>query len=344
VSFDGFPLVLAWELTLACNLRCRHCGSSAGLARDHELSLEEALSLCDQLPAMLVQEVDFTGGEPLVYPGWHLIAARLAEHTIRTQIITNALAVDRDTIALMKEVGIVSVGFSLDGLEHTHDTIRGHQGLFRRVFASIDLAQEAGLRTAVLTTVNAMNLEELPLMLPLLQSAGVRQWQLQPVFPLGRASGAAELEMSPETYLRLGRFVQEWVPRAEDNGFHIQLADSLGYFTEYDVREAPWRGCPAGLVACGIASDGKVKGCLSLPDHMIEGDLREDDFWDIWFRPDAFAFTRGYSQAELGDNCAFCEHADICKGGCSAMSCGSTGVFHNDPYCFHGIRNRPLAA
>ncbi len=343
VDFDGLPLVIAWELTLACNLRCRHCGSAAGSPRANELTTEEALSLCDQFPTLLVQEVDFTGGEPLVRRDWPVIAARLAEHEIRTQIITNALALDADTVAEMRDVGIVSVGLSLDGLEPTHDRIRGHPGLYRRVLGGMEQVQKAGLRCAVLTTVNNLNLDELPAMYALLQAQGIAQWQVQPIFPLGRASGATELELSPQRYMQMGETVQRLRAAGEADGLKVELADSYGYLSEFDTREVPWQGCPAGLVACGIASDGKIKGCLSLPDDLVEDDLRQQDFWDIWFAPDAFAYNRRFCAEDLGPYCAGCEGAEVCKGGCSAMSIGGTGAFHNDPYCFSGIRRRRAA-
>ena len=231
MGFDGLPLVLAWELTLACNLRCKHCGSAAGFPRRNELNLAEALALCDQLPALLVQEVDFTGGEPLVRPDWPLIASRLVNLGIRTQIITNALALTHDVIAQVRDAGIVSMGFSLDGLEATHDSIRGCAGLFRKVLTGITQAQEAGLRVAVLTTVNRRNLVELPAMLTVLRGIGVNHWQLQPIFPLGRARGCVELELTAEEYIQLGAFLRTWAPVADRAGFRIDLADSLGYGT-----------------------------------------------------------------------------------------------------------------
>ena len=77
MSFESFPFILGWELTLACNLRCRHCGTAAGEPREKELTLDESLKICDQLPELLVQEVDFTGGEPLMMPGWQKIFDRL---------------------------------------------------------------------------------------------------------------------------------------------------------------------------------------------------------------------------------------------------------------------------
>ena len=239
----------------------------------------------------------------------------------------------------MSAAGIASVGLSLDGLKETHDRIRGWPGLFDRVLVGIEMVQEKGMRCAVLTTVNRLNLAELPAIFTLLRSVGIQQWQVQPIFPLGRAHGADELQLSQQDYMKLGDIMEPLCSSSQDNGLKIELADSFGYFGDCDNRTAPWRGGPAGLAACGIASDGKIKGCLSLPDDFVEGDLREQDFWDIWFHPDSFAFNRAFGPEKLGVHCRDCDQADLCKGGCSAMSLGSTGAFHNDPYCFYGIRN-----
>src|SRR5215218_715030 len=43
------PLLAVWEVTLRCDLACRHCGSRAGRARPDELSTEECVDLVRQL-------------------------------------------------------------------------------------------------------------------------------------------------------------------------------------------------------------------------------------------------------------------------------------------------------
>ena len=169
---------------------------------------------------------------------------------------------------------------------------------------------------------------------------GVSGWQVQPIFLLGRAQKDPELHLTEQEYMKLGAFVRQYEPIAREGGIEIRPGDSFGYFTEFDTREPPWRGCPAGRLSCGITSDGKIKGCLSLPDNIIEGDVRDQDLWDIWFHPNAFAYTRLFSAEELGANCHACDQAEICHGGCSAMSYGVTGDFHNDPYCFYRISKK----
>jgi len=340
MSFEGFPSIIGWELTLACNLRCRHCGSTAGLARANELTLEESLAICDQFPSLLVEEVDFTGGEPLLRTDWWRIAAHLRELDITTKILTNGLTLGYDIIARMKDVGIACVGISLDGLEATHDYIRGHKGLFKRVLAGIESILSAGIPLTVLTTVNGLNFKELPSLFELLCSMKVERWQIQPIFPTGRVNEDGELTLTQQAYMQLGAFVQHWGPEAEKVGLEILPGDSFGYYTEFDTRKPHWRGCGAGRVGCGITSDGKIKGCLSLPDEVIEGDLRGNDLWEIWFHPDSFAYTRQFSIEKLGPACHSCEKVEQCHGGCSTMSYGSTGSFHNDPYCFYSIKKK----
>jgi len=338
--FEGFPLIIGWELTLACNLHCHHCGSSAGSARANELTLEESLAICDQFPDLLVQEVNFTGGEPLLKSDWQEIAQYLRDLDIETKVLTNGLVLEPDTVQQMKEVGIAGVGISLDGLKNTHDKIRGYEGLFDRIVEGINYIIDSGLPLTIITTVNRLNIYDLPSLLSLLESLGVKRWQIQPIFPLGRVHEYDELKLTEKAYMDLGVFVKQYESLKENLGIQILPSDSFGYFTEFDTRIPMWKGCPAGLVSCGITSDGKIKGCLSLPDELIEGDLRDQDLWDIWFSPHSFNYSRNFSIEMLGSNCKSCDKSEQCLGGCSAMSYGSTKKFHNDPYCFYGIRKR----
>ena len=84
-----YPRFCVWELTLACNLRCLHCGSYAGERRKDELSWEEAQDVADQLAAMRCEKVTLGGGEPTLHPRWHEIGKRLTDQGVRVNIISN---------------------------------------------------------------------------------------------------------------------------------------------------------------------------------------------------------------------------------------------------------------
>jgi radical SAM protein with 4Fe4S-binding SPASM domain len=339
MKFEGFPILVGWELTLSCNLRCNHCASSAGISRPDELRTDEAIDLCEQFPDLLVQEVDFTGGEPLLRSDWTQIAAKLAKLEIPTRMVTNGLLL-RQNISRLLDAGVKTVAVSLDGLGDTHDRIRCHGGLFKEVTDGIEAGISAGLPIAVITAANDINIDDLPQLGSFLKDIGVVYWQVQPTFARGRAAGADGLRLSQDTFLKLGKFVRKNAELWGSNGKDIVPADGVGYFTELDGRKKAWKGCGAGLASCGITSDGKIKGCLSFPDSFVEGDLRERSMWDIWFDERSFSFNRHFTIDDLGRNCGDCEFGEQCKGGCCVMSYASTAKMHNDPYCFHGILSR----
>src|SRR5579862_7336687 len=64
------PVYAVWEVTLKCDLACRHCGSRAGRARPDELSTGEALGLVDQMADLGVREVTLIGGEAYLRSDW----------------------------------------------------------------------------------------------------------------------------------------------------------------------------------------------------------------------------------------------------------------------------------
>jgi radical SAM protein with 4Fe4S-binding SPASM domain len=333
-QFEGFPFEIGWEMTLACNLRCHHCASSAGLPRPDELSTKEALAICDQFPALLVQEVDFTGGEPMLRKDWHEIALHLRDLKIPVSMLTNGLMLEAGHVDLMKDAGIHTAGISLDGLEPTHDTIRGRKGSYRRVIEGIRLLKESGLRVIVITTVNSLNVAELPAIYELLRSLGVRCWRVQPMIPSGRVTKFQEFGRESRWVNDLALFIRNWKPRAKDGGTRIICGDGLEYLDD-NIIGKPWRGCSAGLTACDITSNGRVIGCLSMPEQLCEGDLRKRSLWDIWFDPRAFAYNRNFSQKQLGSNCRGCDRAQDCRGGCTSCSYAATGQFHNNPFCYY---------
>lgn len=343
MGFEGFPFIIGWELTLGCNLRCRHCASAAGVARSQELTREEALAICDQFPALLVNEVIFTGGEPLLNPNWPVIAGRLQELEIKAGIVTNGLPVTEDVVRRMRDSGLLAAGVSLDGPEPIHDHIRGARGVFRKSLRGIELMVRGGIGITIITSVTALNINLLDEIYALVSSLGAWKWQLQPLFPLGRGRDNDDLRLSEADFLHLGEYIHQRSALSNGDGPKIVPADSCGFFSPLDLPEFGWGGCNAGRFSCGIMSDGRVKGCLSWPDWTVEGDLRKDDLWTIWFRPGAFAHLRDFTAADMRGACRGCEVAAECGGGCQAMSLAATGEWHADPYCYRRLLGSAVA-
>ena len=79
------PIVAVWEITLACNLKCSHCGSRAGTRRVGELTTSECLDVVAQLARMGVREVALIGGEAFLRRDWLEIVKSVRDHEIGLQ-------------------------------------------------------------------------------------------------------------------------------------------------------------------------------------------------------------------------------------------------------------------
>ncbi len=84
------PASAELELTLKCNLRCKHCIVSAGLPAENELSTGEWIGLIEELGAV---RYTLTGGEPLMREGFAEIVRAIKESGSYVKILTNGTLV-----------------------------------------------------------------------------------------------------------------------------------------------------------------------------------------------------------------------------------------------------------
>jgi hypothetical protein len=89
------PLMVVWNLTQACNLRCRHCYQNATpRPAPDELTLEEKLGAVDQLGAAGVPFLAIAGGEPLISKDLWPVLERARERRIHVSLATNGTLFD----------------------------------------------------------------------------------------------------------------------------------------------------------------------------------------------------------------------------------------------------------
>ena len=344
-KYGFFPYVAVWELTLQCNLNCRHCGSRAGKARPDELTLAESLQLCRDLAALKCRRLTLGGGEPTLRRDWPLIAETLVDLGVKVGMITNGLAWSDDLSRTAKTVGLETVAFSVDGLEETHDYIRRSKGHFVKLMRAIESCQRAGLAVGVVTAINKKNLPELEELRQALARHGVTRWQVQLGTPTGNLADHLEMVLEPQTMLSLVPMIAGWC--RDSKMPKVYPGHDVGYFGEPEEHlrdpKAPipyWTGCSAGCHVIGIESNGNIKGCLSLPsakngvDAFVEGNIRETPLREIWKRKGAFAYNRSFSLDDLGGFCKTCDYAEICRAGCTWMSFSQAGSVRDNPYCY----------
>jgi len=344
------PAYVVWELTLACDQPCTHCGSRAGDARANELATDAALKVVDQLAAAGAREVVLIGGEAYLHPGFLDIVAALARAGVRPTMTTGGRGVTPELAARMAAAGLHTASVSIDGLERTHDLMRACKGSFASATAALRHLRAAGVATASNVNINRLNAADLEGLFDHLASLGISAWQVQITAPLGRAADRPDLLLQPWDLLDVVPRVAALKLKARAAGILVLPGNNLGYFgpeeamlrsLQPDGRDH-WLGCQAGRFVMGIESDGAVKGCPSLQTaHYVGGNLRESTLADIWNHAPELAFARRRTVDDLWGFCRTCTFAATCMGGCSFTAHAVFGRPGNNPYCHYRARRPP---
>ncbi|MGB0639820.1 MAG: radical SAM protein [Myxococcota bacterium] len=332
------PAYVVWELTLKCDLACRHCGSRAGQARSKELSLEEAYDVVEQLAEMGTEEVTFIGGEAYLYPDWLKVVEATAKTGIRCGMTTGARAVTPLMARQAKAAGINTMSVSIDGLEQTHDKLRAVPGSWQAAIDALGHMRDAGIRPCANTQFNRLNLPELEELAATLFEQNIVMWQVQITGPMGRAADQADWLLQPYDMLDLIPRLAAIAKDAETHGCTVHAANNLGYFGphEQQLRHGHWQGCTAGKYTLGIEANGAIKGCPSLPSSpYVGGNITERPLAEIWNETAELRFSRERNVKELWGFCKGCYYAETCMGGCSWTAHTLLGQRGNMPYCHH---------
>ncbi|KOV21207.1 molybdenum cofactor biosynthesis protein MoeA [Streptomyces sp. XY431] len=171
-TFGRRAVDLRVSLTDRCNLRCTYCMPEQGLQwlpKPELLTDEEIVRLVTVAVRDLgVQEVRFTGGEPLLRPGLVGIVQACAALDPRPELslTTNGIGLAR-TAAALRAAGLDRVNVSLDTLDpdtfHTLTRRNRHQD----VLDGLAAAEAAGLTPVKLNAVlmRGVNEDEAPALL-----------------------------------------------------------------------------------------------------------------------------------------------------------------------------------
>jgi len=336
------PIYAVWEITLKCDLACRHCGSRAGHARPDELSTAECLDLVRQMAELGVKEVTVIGGEAYLRDDWTEIVRAIRDHGMSATMTTGGRAITEERAKIARLAGLESASVSIDGLEATHDRLRGVPGSFRAALDALRHFREAGVRVACNTQINRLSVPQLPELLETIAGASVHSWQIQLTVPMGRAADEPDVLLQPYDLLDVFPLLGRLKERCNELKVRLWPGNNIGYFGPYEsaLKGTMPRGhmssCGAGRSTLGIEADGAIKGCPSLPtEAWTGGNIRDHSLQEIWERSAPLRYTRDRTVEDLWGFCRSCYYAEECRAGCTWTSFVLFGKAGNNPYCHH---------
>ena len=306
---------LFWECTTRCNLHCRHCGSDCSvLSREKDMPLEDFLGALDTIPQEHRPKdfsVVLTGGEPLLRPDIEKVGREIRKRGFGWGMVSNGWFYDEPMHARLMGAGMGALTVSLDGLEASHDWMRGMPGSYKRTFRAIGImAKDPRLNADVVTCVNKRNLAELPEIHDILSSLGLKQWRLFTIIPIGRAASDPDMHLTDAEFVSLMEFIKE---KREAGGPMKVTFSCEGYLGRYEgkVRDIRYF-CRAGVNIASVLIDGRICACPNIDrDRFSQGSIYTDDFYRVW--EEKFEVFRDRKWTKTG-SCAGCKEWRNCLG------------------------------
>ncbi|HEX6376147.1 MAG TPA: radical SAM protein [Allosphingosinicella sp.] len=339
---DRVPVSVVWEITLACDLACQHCGSRAGRRRRDELTTAEALDLIEQMAELGTREVALIGGEAYLRKDWIQLIEAVRANGMECGIQTGGRNLSDEKVAKAAAAGLQGVGVSIDGLREVHDEIRGVPGSFDRALEALRRVSAHGIVASVNTQINRRSMPQLREIMDVIIEAGATNWQLALTVAMGNAADHPELLLQPWELLELMPLLAELAEDGRKRGLFLQPANNIGYFGPHEAairnvldEELHWIGCTAGDGVMGIEADGTIKSCPGLPSPYAGGSVRDRSLRDIWENADPLAFTRRRTVDDLWGYCRTCYYAEVCMAGCTWTAHALFGRPGNNPMCHY---------
>lgn len=351
----GAPFLVVWDITYACNLKCKHCYANAGKNHRDELTTDEAKRVIDKLDHASVPIIAFSGGEPLVRKDIFELTDYARNRGMYVAVATNGTLISKGKAREMKEKGIRLVQVSLDGASaETHDSFRGINGVYKKAIQGIKNCVDEGLFVTIATTAMKFNYKEIPKIIDLCEDLGVKWFALFNFVPTGRGEFIEENDLSPfereqllndlwvkvknggkvDVFSTAPQFIRvAWENKIGKNEKIVptQIAN-LSLPPKYaDIAEF-FGGCGCGRFYCAIRPNGDIDPCVFFP--LTIGNIKEDDFENLWKNNPIIKDLR--NKDILEGNCGSCDYRYYC-GGCRGRAYSSTGNYlASDPGC---IRN-----
>ena len=347
--YPDAPRNVYWEMTIACDLVCKHCRAEAISSRDPaELTTEDGKALMRDVKTMGSMMI-LTGGDPMKRQDLLDLIAYARDIRLPLGITPSTTpTLTREVVRQFRMLGVSAMGVSLDGPNpEVHDSFRGVPGTFEHSMKALKWAKEFHLQVQVNTTVTQETLPHLPSLYRLLREEAyppVRRWTLFLLVPVGRGAtlglpSAEDVErlfawvysLSRDAPFHVGtveapHYRRYWIQRKLEEGMSFEEIQRLGKQMGFGIRD--------GNGVIFVSHKGEVYPAGFLPAPFL-GNVREKPLSDIYRNSPLLMELRDMDR--VTGKCGCCEFRWIC-GGSRARAYAVTGNYlAEEPLCVYGL-------
>ena len=310
LAFPPRNYMLWIEVTDVCNQRCLHCYTSSDRRKGYFLDREVLKRVISQASELEFEQLQFTGGEPLLYPKiWDIISYLRDVTTIPVvELYTNLTLLRDKEIKLLKKYQVKIATTLLGSCSKIHDYCTGVRGSFDILLKNLRKIRDEGIEFRVGVIKLAENENDMENIERLLRKEKFisfnKSFTPDEVRPVGRG----------ERYLNLNSN-QKWPLY-----LHIN--------PEYFYTAHHWNTCWGGELA--ITSKGQVLPCIFARDEIL-GNVYHQNLKQIIESPKTQRFWKITS--DKIEKCKDCEYRYACMD-CRVLSIkAGEGLFGKPVRC-----------
>lgn len=366
-QITSVPVVIVWNFTNKCNLRCLHCHQDSKKVVERELSTEEAFRVVDNIADAGTSVITFSGGEPLVRKDIFKVARYASDKGIFCTIASNGTLINSKIAEKLWNSGIRRVEIGLDGASpEPHEFIRNSKGSFDKTLKGIKSCVDLGKfqEIAVTTTMYKNNVSEIPKIIDLAEELGATRFYLNRIISAGRGKEFTNFDIPRKEKIEILNYLYDrfrdsvvkgkgilcyargmtyysriGYTKSDGKMFHVSEAvsgydriweEKFGQEISKIVRKyaSGFGGCSAGTTYAGLSPQGDLQPCVVAPIPL--GNLLEEDLREIWMKNELDYMRK---RNELKGRCGKCSYNEIC-GGCRYTAFIETGDWlEEDPSC-----------
>ncbi len=303
------PYRMDLAVTYRCNNDCAHCYN----ARERnfpELSTEQWFKIIDQLWALGVPHIIFTGGEATLRHDLPELIHHAESNGQITGLNTNARRlIDENYVQKLIDAGLDHVQITVESCdEQIHDEMMRAKGAFKQTIQGLKNVLNSRLYVMTNTTMLRTNVHKIPGTLDFLADLGVPTIGLNALIYSGHAltvgTGLRESELQP--------ILDVATRKTAEHGQKLIWYTPTQY-CEFDptANNLGVKGCTAALYSMCIESNGNVLPCQSYYHPL--GNMLTDPWDSIWNHKLSVQLRE---RQNLPSKCETCSVVSECGGGC----------------------------
>lgn len=323
------------HITDACNLRCKHCYATVYRRIRQEVPDKDFFKFLEVFYRAGGTRLVLSGGEPLMHP--HVRDFIGFNQQASIQILTNGVLLNDDFASFLENKQI-DIQVSLDGSTACiHDRIRG-TGAFQGVLNGIGVLKRHGLlsRTNICTTITRDNIHDLPSIIRLTNSLGIKRIRFIAIRKRGEALRNWETlfgDVRPDEYKQFFRYVFEIAPTEFPNMIIGSGLSGL-VLRAQDLGQSN-RGCSIGTQLV-IDVNGDIYPCVLLMDEQYKlGNIRTTSLDALREHSVLNELVNAiYERKNRITSCRSCMWRNFCGGAClGEVHEKFDSIWRTDEYC-----------